>query len=220
VFTYPKLIYETVTVGEHDMSEPINQPARGDTRERDRAKLVTFLCSVWAGAGIIGFTVNAFASTSHGLRGSQSHASQLSQTRTKSAQTKVAKAATATEPQAWLGSSIWRAGPCDVAQNFQTFAFSALPKVEVGSGKPGEGERLELLRVAAVEDGLIQIETRVCAPVGCNQTVERYKKLDANRMQEWHFEGRLPDHEPYVIVANGEALDGSGPGRIFNRCQG
>ena len=121
-------------------------------------------------------------------------------------------------PQAWLGDSIWRAGPCQSAQNFQTFRFTNAPKVEVGSGKPGDGEQLELLHINMVAGGLIQIETRVCAPVGCNQTMERYKKLNADQMQEWHFEGRLPDRPPYVIVANGLALDGSGPGRIFTRC--
>ena len=121
-------------------------------------------------------------------------------------------------PQAWLGDSIWRAGPCQSAQNFQTFRFTNAPKVEVGSGKPGDGEQLELLHINMVAGGLIQIETRVCAPVGCNQTMERYKKLNADQMQEWHFEGRLPDRAPYVIVANGLAVDGSGPGRIFTRC--
>lgn len=120
--------------------------------------------------------------------------------------------------QAWLGQSVWRATSCDQKENFQTFSVSPSPQVEVGSGKKGDGEKLELLRVGTSPDGLIEIETRVCAPVGCNQTVERYKKTGPNQMQEWHFEGRLPELQPYVLVRDGQAVDGSGPGRLFNRC--
>jgi len=120
--------------------------------------------------------------------------------------------------QTWLGQSIWRATSCDKKENFQTFSFAPTPTVEVGSGKKGDGERLDLLRVGMSPEGLIEIETRVCAPVGCNQTVERYKKTGPNQMQEWHFEGRLPEHQPYVLVRDGQAVDGSGPGRLFNRC--
>jgi hypothetical protein len=120
--------------------------------------------------------------------------------------------------QAWLGQSVWRATTCDKKENFQTFSFTPTPEVEVGSGKKGDGEKLELLRVGTSPDGLIEIETRVCAPVGCNQTVERYKKTGPNQMQEWHFEGRLPELQPYVLVRDGKAVDGSGPGRMFNRC--
>ena len=154
---------------------------------------------LWAGLAL-----SAHAVTADGLRGRQAPAAK--------AQPVLNTA------QAWLGTSVWRASACDRQENFQTFRFQAPAKVEVGAGRPGEGERLELLRVETVADGLIQVETRVCAPVGCNQTVERYKKLDQNRFQEWHFEGRLPDHQPYVLVRDGQALDGSGPGRIFNRC--
>jgi hypothetical protein len=188
------------------------------SRPQTRSGLVLILCVFWVIASLIGFAVQAFAATPTMLRGTEPSATPLA--KTESARSIRRRKGAVLTPQAWLGSSVWRAGPCDSAQNFQTFSFSAAPKVEVGSGKPGEGERLELLRVSSVEDGLIQVETRVCAPVGCNQTVERYKKLDANKMQEWHFEGRLPDHVPYVIVANGAALDGSGPGRVFNRCVG
>lgn len=120
--------------------------------------------------------------------------------------------------QAWLGQSVWRATACDKKENFQTFSFSPAAQVEVGSGKKGDGEKLELLRVGINTEGLIEVETRVCAPVGCNQTVERYKKIGPNQMQEWHFEGRLPEHQPYVLVRDGQAVDGSGPGRLFNRC--
>lgn len=126
---------------------------------------------------------------------------------------------TPTNPaQAWLGQSVWRATSCDKKENFQTFSYIPTLQVEVGSGKKGDGERLELLRMGISPEGLIEIETRVCAPVGCNQTVERYKKIGPNQMQEWHFEGRLPEHQPYVLVRDGQAVDGSGPGRLFNRC--
>lgn len=129
------------------------------------------------------------------------------------------EASTAANPaQAWLGQSVWRATTCDRKENFQTFSFNPTPQVEVGSGKKGDGEKLELLRVGTSAEGLIEVETRVCAPVGCNQTVERYKKIGPNQMQEWHFEGRLPEHQPYVLVRDGQAVDGSGPGRLFNRC--
>jgi len=131
----------------------------------------------------------------------------------------ISAAATPANPAgSWLGQSVWRATTCDKKENFQTFSFNPSPQVEVGSGKKGDGEKLELLRVGTSPDGLIEIETRVCAPVGCNQTVERYKKTGPNQMQEWHFEGRLPELQPYVLVRDGQAVDGSGPGRIFNRC--
>ena len=179
-----------------------------------RSKLGLAMILFWLAASLIGAATQVFAATPTGLRGAQEPAPA-----TKSPRMKTTGASALDAPQMWLGSSVWRVGSCEIAQNFQTFAFSpTASKVEVGSGRRGEGEQLELLRVSELAGDLIQIETRVCAPVGCNQTVERYKKLDANRMQEWHFEGRLPDHAPYVIVANGAALDGSGPGRIFNRC--
>ena len=131
----------------------------------------------------------------------------------------ISAAATPANPAgSWLGQSVWRATTCDKKENFQTFSFNPSPQVEVGSGKKGDGEKLELLRVGTSPDGLIEIETRVCAPVGCNQTVERYKKTGPNQMQEWHFEGRLPELQPYVLVRDGQAVDGSSPGRIFNRC--
>jgi hypothetical protein len=191
-----------------------NEPKRiaSATVRKSRASFVTAICIIWVVASAIGFAVQAFAATPTGLRGSQSSPAPTAK------MGKTAKAHAAMTPQTWLGSSVWRAGPCESAQNFQTFSFTSTPKVEVGSGKPGDGEKLELLRITSDSAGLIQVETRVCAPVGCNQTVERYKKINANQMQEWHFEGRLPDHVPYVIVANGAALDGSGPGRVFNRC--
>jgi hypothetical protein len=207
----------------HDFNVPPTQPSAA----KDRANLILAVCLFWVLASAFGFAVQVFAAPASALRGS--HLGEP----TPSVQTKApvsrantsppkSKRATAvslpSSPQAWLGATVWRAGPCETTLNFQTFSFTNQPKVEVGSGKPGDGEKLELLRVATIEPALIQIETRVCAPVGCNQTIERYKIINANQMQEWHFEGRLPDHVPYVIVANGAALDGSGAGRIFNRC--
>ena len=182
---------------------------------KTRTNIVTVLCIIWVLASIIGFAVQAFAATPTVLRGAQSPS--IPAPKAAPSRTKNPKQNTTTS-QAWLGASVWRVGSCTSFQNFQTFSFTREPKVEVGNGKPGDGERLELLRASTDPTGLIQIETRVCAPVGCNQTMERYKKLGADQMQEWHFEGRLPDHVPYVIVANGAAVDGSGPGRVFNRC--
>ncbi len=197
----------------------IHEPQRlvSATVRKTRANMVSVLCLIWVLAGIIGFAVQAFAATPTGLRGTLSPSAPASKAASPRGANKNQTPAT---PQSWLGASVWRAGPCTSFQNFQTFSFALEPKVEVGNGKPGDGERLELLRVSTDATGLIQIETRVCAPVGCNQTVERYKKLGPDQMQEWHFEGRLPDHVPYVIVANGAAVDGSGPGRVFNRCGG
>jgi hypothetical protein len=189
---------------------------------QNRPGIIMALCIFWVVASIIGLATYAFAAPPSGLRGAQSDGLPTAKAPAAgpgSNSTQRQSKTRATTPQAWLGNSIWRAGPCDSTQNFQAFSFTTEPKVEVGSGKRGDGESLELLRISTDPAGLIQIETRVCAPVGCNQTVERYKKLGPNQMQEWHFEGRLPDHVPYVIVQDGAALDGSGPGRVFNRCR-
>lgn len=212
-----------------NMNEPHHHSA---SARKNRATLVMAICIIWVVASIIGFGVAAFAATPTGLRGAQTTTATApspkvarSSKRSRAAHiapTPKEVAPTTPQarlgPQAWLGASVWRTGSCTSAQNFQTFSFTSAPKVEVGSGKPGDGERLELLRISTDPAGLIQVETRVCAPVGCNQTIERYKKLGPDQMQEWHFEGRLPNVTPYVIVANGAAVDGSGPGRVFNRC--
>jgi hypothetical protein len=118
----------------------------------------------------------------------------------------------------FIGNGIWRAGTCNGLGNFQKFS-PAEAKVEVGSGQPGSGEALQLLAARRVGD-MIEVETRVCAPdpIGCNQTFEQYKVLADNQIQEWHFEGRLPGQSPYVLVREGQASDGSGAGRMFNRC--
>lgn len=167
-----------------------------------------------AALGVLAFSaglgLKAFADTPAGLRG------------TAEAQAAAAAPAPegATAAQSFLAGGVWRPGPCEHTSNFQAFAFApAGNAVEVGAGRPGEGERLELLRVAR-SGAMVEVETRVCAPVGCNQTFEQYRVLDADRIQEWRFEGRLPQQPPYVLVAEGAATDGSGPGRIFNRCRG
>ncbi|MCU0881330.1 MAG: hypothetical protein MUF14_01530 [Hyphomonadaceae bacterium] len=120
----------------------------------------------------------------------------------------------------FIGTGIWRAGACDGRGNFQKFS-PADARVEVGAGHPGEGEALQVLAARRSGD-LVEVETRVCAPepIGCNQTFEQYKVLAEDRLQEWHFEGRLPGQEPYVLVRSGQASDGSGAGRIFTRCTG
>jgi hypothetical protein len=173
---------------------PIWEPKR--RRRSASERVVAFICFIWVIASVIGFSMQAFAAVPTGHKANP----QMS-------------------PQSWLGSSVWRPGPCDTTENFQTFNFTAAPTVEVGSGKRGDGERLELLHIGMHHVGFIQIESRVCAPIGCNQTLERYKILGANQMQEWHFEGRLPGHAPYVLVSEGAARDGSGPGRVFDRCR-
>lgn len=158
-----------------------------------RSDVLTLLSIIWIVATVIGIATEA-----------------LAQARLKPN--------SATAAMRWLANGMWRAGPCARAQNFQRFEFGTAPIVEVGSGQRGEGERLELLGVSETRKGYIDVQTRVCAPVGCNQTRETYKKLGNDQMQEWHFEGRLPDHAPYILVTNGQATDGTGPGRIFNRC--
>jgi hypothetical protein len=120
----------------------------------------------------------------------------------------------------FLERGVWRAGACGSARNFQTFRFAPALQVEVGSGAPGSGEVLEMIaagrhRIAGAD--LVEVQTRVCAPVGCNQTFELYRVLDADRIQEWRFEGRLPDLPPNVVVVDGRASDGTA-GRVFTRC--
>lgn len=178
--------------------EPLPIPTPWEPKRRRRSvseRIVGFICFIWVVASVIGFSTQAFAA----VPASQTAKIQV-------------------PPQIWLGSSVWRPGPCETTQNFQAFSFMASPTIEVGSGKLGNGERFELLRVGKGQGGLIEIESRVCAPIGCNQTLERYKILNANQMQEWHFEGRLPHHTPHILVSEGTARDESGPGRVFNRC--
>jgi hypothetical protein len=204
------------------MSHDFHLPPTPPSVQKDRANAVWAICFIWVLASVLGFAVQAFAASPAGLRGSHTGSTPTPKSQARSISSQARSSArmpgAVPTPQAWLGNSVWRAGPCESAQNFQTFTYTPSLKVEVGSGKPGEGEKLDLVRIARVDNELIQIETRVCAPVGCNQTIERYKIIGPNQMQEWHFEGRLPDHVPYVIVANGAAVDGSGAGRTFNRC--
>lgn len=118
--------------------------------------------------------------------------------------------------QRFLGTGVWRAGTCGREGNFQAFRFGPLPQVEVGLGQPGSGELLEMIAASRRAD-MVEVRTRVCAPVGCNQTYELYRVLGPDRLQEWRFEGRLPDRPPNIVVADGRASDGSA-GRIFTRC--
>jgi hypothetical protein len=150
-----------------------------------------------------GLAIEAGATTPAGLRG-----------------TTAGPSAPATAPEtadAFLSRGVWRAGACAGAQNFQAFKVGARKTVEVGAGKTGQGERLDVLRLARAGD-MLEVETRVCAPVGCNRTFEQYRVLSPDTIQEWRFEGRLPDQPPYVLVADGRSTDGSGAGRVFNRC--
>ncbi len=134
----------------------------------------------------------------------------------KIASPKKGKAA-ANPAQSFLSNSIWRASECGQNHGFQTFNFNNPQKVEVGNGKPGDGEMLDMIYLNRTGN-IIEIKTKVCAPVGCNQTLEEYKILNQNQIQEWRFEGHLPNEAPNVVVANGVASDGS-LGRVFNRCR-
>jgi hypothetical protein len=127
----------------------------------------------------------------------------------------------APKARAFLGEGVWRVvektGACEPAANFQAFVFTRPPSVEVGQGAPGTGETVQLLKADAT-DSFVSIETKVCAPVGCNHTIERYKVIDANTMQEWDFEGRLPGQAPYVLLEAGKAPADGTEGRVFRRC--
>lgn len=119
----------------------------------------------------------------------------------------------------FLKNSAWRTTECGEDGNFQAFIFNQQkPQVEVGYGANGEGERLEMLN-ADVKGEFVEIETRVCAPVGCNHTYEKYKILGPNQIQEWSFIGQLPDNPPLVMVKDGIATNDNSKGRVFNRCE-
>lgn len=127
------------------------------------------------------------------------------------------KTKTAMNPaHVYLGNGVWRPSECSKTENFQAFFFRAPAKVEVGSGRIGDGEKLEILSTAR-NANIVEVRTRVCAPIGCNQTFEQYKIISQNQMQEWRFEGLLPNEAPNIVVENGVASDGTA-GRIFNRC--
>lgn len=131
---------------------------------------------------------------------------------------KKAKSKAVSNPaHSYLSNSVWRTSDCGQYHGFQTFNFTAPQKVEVGNGRIGDGERLDIV-YSNQSGNIIEIKTKVCAPVGCNQTLEEYKILNPNQIQEWRFEGHLPNEAPNIVVANGVATDGSA-GRIFNRCR-
>lgn len=118
----------------------------------------------------------------------------------------------------YLKNSAWRT-ECNEEGNFQTFIFNPKkPQIEVGYGLKGDGERLEMLK-ANVKGEFVEIESRVCAPVGCNHTYEKYKIIGPNQMKEWSFIGQLPDNPPLVMVKDGIATNDNSQGRIFNRCE-
>lgn len=118
----------------------------------------------------------------------------------------------------FLGNGVWRVDNCEEKDFFQAFNLSdKSPSVEVGAGVIGEGETLKVLSTSVV-NGMIEVRTTVCAPIGCNKTWEQYKILGNDKMQEWNFEGHLPNQEPNVVVKEGVAFDGS-QGRIFKKCK-
>lgn len=118
----------------------------------------------------------------------------------------------------FLSGGVWRVDGCENKAFFQAFDLKSNPAiVEVGAGEMGEGEKLQILSTRFV-NGMIEIRTTVCAPVGCNKTWEQYKVIGKDKMQEWNFEGHLPNQEPNVVVKNGIAFDGS-KGRIFKKCK-
>ncbi len=123
-----------------------------------------------------------------------------------------------TDAKSYLNKGVWRVGNCDATLNFQKFEFAinnnAYGKVIVGAGDYSED--LELFHAEKKQDTII-VQTRVCAPVGCNKTYEEYKIINKDTMSEWHFEGRLPDQEPNLVISKGIDKDGN-KGRIFNRC--
>ncbi len=122
------------------------------------------------------------------------------------------------DSKSFLSGGVWRTDNCAEKDFFQSFDFKSQPaNVEVGAGALGEGEKLQILSTGFV-NGMIEVRTTVCAPVGCNKTWEQYKILGKDMMQEWNFEGHLPDQAPNVVVKNGIAFDGS-KGRIFKKCK-
>lgn len=153
-------------------------------------------------AFVIGYSINSFASSRPNPK------------------TKALTKTTPSTAQTFLQNGVWRVGECGKGENFQAFSFNnrgvPVNRVEVGSGALGDGERLEILRTN-LANNIVEVQTRVCAPVGCNRTFEQYKIISNNQIQEWRFEGLLPNEPPNVVVANGVASDGT-TGRIFNRC--
>ena len=121
----------------------------------------------------------------------------------------------------FLSSGVWRGENCDPQSNFQKFSFmnkqNPPNRVEVGFGELGSGEPLEIIKYD-LKNQIIEVQTRVCAPVGCNQTFEQYKILGPDKMFEWTFEGHLPDQPPNIVVRNGVDKEGNS-GRIFKRCK-
>lgn len=121
----------------------------------------------------------------------------------------------------FLAKGVWRGEDCSTESNFQKFSFKNKQnppnRVEVGFGELGSGEPLEIIKYD-LKNQIIEVQTRVCAPVGCNQTFEQYKILGPDKMFEWTFEGHLPDQPPNIVVRNGIDKEGNS-GRTFRRCK-
>lgn len=122
------------------------------------------------------------------------------------------------DPKKFLSGGVWRVDGCERQDYFQAFDFKARPPiVEVGAGNLGDGEKVQILSVAQI-GAKVEVRTTVCAPIGCNKTWEQYKILSEDMMQEWIFEGHLPNQAPNIVVKDGVAFDGS-KGRIFKKCK-
>ncbi len=121
----------------------------------------------------------------------------------------------------FLSKGVWRGEDCNPESNFQKFSFKNKQnppnRVEVGFGELGSGEPLEIIKYD-LKNQIIEVQTRVCAPVGCNQTFEQYKIIGPDKMFEWTFEGHLPDQPPNIVVRNGIDKEGNS-GRYFKRCK-
>lgn len=119
--------------------------------------------------------------------------------------------------QSFLSNGVWRINECSETGNFQAFSFkNKTPLVEVGYGQIGDGEKLDIIN-ASIKNNILQIETQVCAPIGCNHTFEQYKILNKNKIMEWVFEGHLDNEPPNIVVKNGIDKEGN-KGRILVRC--
>lgn len=118
--------------------------------------------------------------------------------------------------QKFLSHGVWRTSDCN-QNNFQFFSFTNnKPLVEVGYGKKGEGEKLDILN-AQINKNILLIQTQVCAPIGCNHTFEEYKILSNDKITEWTFEGHLDEEPPNIVVKNGFDNNGN-VGRTLVRC--
>jgi hypothetical protein len=145
------------------------------------------------------------------------HAKTISKSK-KAIASKLVKKPDAINAANFLNQGVWRGENCEPESNFQKFSLNSNSPsfVEVGYGIVGEGEKLEIVKFASQND-ILEIQTKVCAPIGCNQTFEQYKIINSNRLFELTFEGHLPDQPPNIVVQNGRDKQGN-LGRFFTRC--